>query len=37
VPLDVAALVATHEDGLMDGGFGDEDVSALARIPKRTD
>ena len=37
VPMDVAALVATQEDGLMDSGFGDEDVSAVARIPKRTD
>jgi hypothetical protein len=36
VPMDVAALVATQEDGLMDAGFGDEDVSAVARIPKRT-
>jgi len=36
VPMDVAALVATQEDGLMDSGFGDEDVSAVARIPKRT-
>jgi 3-hydroxyisobutyrate dehydrogenase-like beta-hydroxyacid dehydrogenase len=37
VPMDVAARVATQEDGLMDSGFGDEDVSAVARIPKRTD
>ena len=37
VPMDVAALVATQEDGLVDSGFGDEDVSAVARIPKRTD
>ena len=36
VPMDVAALVAAQEDGLMEGGFGDEDVSAVARIPKRT-
>src|SRR6476620_1348806 len=36
VPMDVAALVAAQEDGLVDGGFGDEDVSAVARIPKRS-
>jgi 3-hydroxyisobutyrate dehydrogenase len=37
VPMDVAALVAAQEDALMARGHGDEDVSAVARIPKRTD
>ena len=36
LPMDVAALVAEQEDALMAGGHGDEDVSALARLPKRT-
>jgi 3-hydroxyisobutyrate dehydrogenase len=36
VPMDVAALVAAQEDALMGQGHGDEDVSAVARIPKRT-
>jgi 3-hydroxyisobutyrate dehydrogenase len=36
VPMDVAALVAGQEDDLMGAGHGDEDVSALARVPKRT-
>jgi 3-hydroxyisobutyrate dehydrogenase-like beta-hydroxyacid dehydrogenase len=36
VPMDVAALVAAQEDALMGHGHGDEDVSAVARIPKRT-
>ncbi len=36
VPMDVAALVAAQEDDLMAAGHGDEDVSALARVPKRT-
>jgi len=35
LPLDVARLVAAQEDGLMAEGHGDEDVSALARLPKR--
>jgi 3-hydroxyisobutyrate dehydrogenase len=35
LPLDVAKLVAAQEDGLMAEGHGDEDVSALARLPKR--
>jgi DTW domain-containing protein YfiP len=34
-PLDVAALVAAQEDALIADGHGDEDVSALARIPRR--
>jgi 3-hydroxyisobutyrate dehydrogenase-like beta-hydroxyacid dehydrogenase len=33
--LDVSALVASQEDVLMGEGHGDEDVSALARLPKR--
>ncbi len=33
--LDVSALVAAQEDELIAAGFGDEDVSALARIAKR--
>jgi 3-hydroxyisobutyrate dehydrogenase-like beta-hydroxyacid dehydrogenase len=37
VPMDVAALVAAQEDALMGRGHGDEDVSAVARIPKHTD
>ena len=37
VPMDVAALVAAQEDALMGAGHGDEDVSAVARIPKHTD
>jgi 3-hydroxyisobutyrate dehydrogenase len=36
LPMDVAALVAAQEDALMAKGHGDEDVSALARLPKRT-
>jgi 3-hydroxyisobutyrate dehydrogenase-like beta-hydroxyacid dehydrogenase len=36
LPMDVAALVARQEDALMAQGHGDEDVSALARLPKRT-
>jgi 3-hydroxyisobutyrate dehydrogenase-like beta-hydroxyacid dehydrogenase len=36
LPMDVAALVAQQEDALMAQGHGDEDVSALARLPKRT-
>jgi 3-hydroxyisobutyrate dehydrogenase len=36
LPMDVAALVAAQEDALMAEGHGDEDVSALARLPKRT-
>ncbi len=35
LPLDVAQLVAAQEDTLMAEGHGDEDVSALARLPKR--
>jgi 3-hydroxyisobutyrate dehydrogenase-like beta-hydroxyacid dehydrogenase len=34
--LEVAGLVAGQEDALMAAGHGDEDVSALARVPKRT-
>jgi len=37
VPMDVAALVAAQEDALMERGHGDEDVSAVARLPKRSD
>jgi 3-hydroxyisobutyrate dehydrogenase-like beta-hydroxyacid dehydrogenase len=37
VPMDVAALVAAQEGALMAAGHGDEDVSAVARIPKHTD
>jgi 3-hydroxyisobutyrate dehydrogenase len=37
VPMDVAALVAAQEDALMHRGHGDEDMSAVARIPKHTD
>ena len=33
--LDVTTLVASQEDVLMGRGHGDEDVSALARLPKR--
>jgi 3-hydroxyisobutyrate dehydrogenase-like beta-hydroxyacid dehydrogenase len=36
LPMDVAALVAAQEDALMADGHGDEDVSAVARLPKRT-
>jgi 3-hydroxyisobutyrate dehydrogenase-like beta-hydroxyacid dehydrogenase len=36
LPMDVAALVARQEDALMVQSHGDEDVSALARLPKRT-
>jgi 3-hydroxyisobutyrate dehydrogenase len=35
LPLDVAQLVSAQEDALMAEGHGDEDVSALARLPKR--
>jgi 3-hydroxyisobutyrate dehydrogenase len=35
VPMEVAELVVAQEDRLMAGGHGDEDVSALARLPKR--
>jgi 3-hydroxyisobutyrate dehydrogenase len=35
LPLDVAKLVAAQENELMAEGHGDEDVSALARLPKR--
>jgi 3-hydroxyisobutyrate dehydrogenase-like beta-hydroxyacid dehydrogenase len=37
LPMDVAALVARQEDALIAQGHGDEDVSALARLPKRTE
>lgn len=37
VPMDVAALVAAQEDALIGRGHGDEDVSAVARLPKRSD
>jgi len=37
VPMDVAALVAAQEEALMHRGHGDEDVSAVARMPKHTD
>ena len=33
--LEISKLVAGQEDALIDGGFGDEDVSALARAAKR--
>ena len=33
--LDISKLVAGQEDALIDEGFGDEDVSALARAAKR--
>lgn len=36
VPMPVAGLVAAQEDELVTGGHGEEDVSALARLPKRT-
>jgi 3-hydroxyisobutyrate dehydrogenase len=35
VPMEVAKLVAAQEQTLMADGHGDEDVSALARLPKR--
>jgi 3-hydroxyisobutyrate dehydrogenase len=35
VPMEIAKLVAAQEDALMAEGHGDEDVSALARLPKR--
>ena len=35
--LAVSDLVLEQEDGLIAGGFGDEDVSALARVAKRRD
>jgi 3-hydroxyisobutyrate dehydrogenase-like beta-hydroxyacid dehydrogenase len=35
LPLPVSTLVAEQEDALMGEGHGDEDVSALARLPKR--
>ena len=31
----ISKLVAGQEDALIDEGFGDEDVSALARAAKR--
>ncbi len=37
LPLPVSALVAAQEDALMGEGHGDEDVSALARLPKRAE
>jgi 3-hydroxyisobutyrate dehydrogenase-like beta-hydroxyacid dehydrogenase len=37
LPLAVSTLVAAQEDTLMGEGHGDEDVSALARLPKRTE
>jgi 3-hydroxyisobutyrate dehydrogenase-like beta-hydroxyacid dehydrogenase len=36
LPMAVTETVAAQEDELMEAGHGDEDVSALARIPKRT-
>jgi 3-hydroxyisobutyrate dehydrogenase len=36
LPLAVTEAVAAQEDELMAAGHGDEDVSAVARIPKRT-
>jgi 3-hydroxyisobutyrate dehydrogenase-like beta-hydroxyacid dehydrogenase len=36
LPLAVTETVASQEDELMAAGHGDEDVSAVARIPKRT-
>lgn len=35
VPLAVADLVAKQEQGLVDAGFGDEDVSNLARVIRK--
>ncbi len=37
LPLAVSTLVAAQEGELMGKGHGDEDVSALARLPKRTE
>ena len=34
VPMPVTSLVADLEDGLVEAGFGDEDVSALARVAR---
>ena len=36
LPMAVSETVAAQEDELMAAGHGDEDVSAIARIPKRT-
>ena len=36
VPLALTSMVAAQEDGLVADGHGDEDVSALARVPKGT-
>src|SRR6185503_14900220 len=36
LPMAVSETVAAQEDELMAAGHGDEDVSAVARIPKRT-
>jgi 3-hydroxyisobutyrate dehydrogenase len=36
LPMAVSETVAGQEDDLMQAGHGDEDVSAVARIPKRT-
>jgi 3-hydroxyisobutyrate dehydrogenase len=35
IPLPVASYVATQEDGLIHGGHGDEDMSAIARVARR--
>ena len=35
VPLPVAGLVASMEDSLISGGYGDEDMSNLARVIRR--
>ena len=35
VPVPIASLVATIEDGLIAQGFGDEDMSNLARVIRR--
>jgi 3-hydroxyisobutyrate dehydrogenase len=35
LPLPVASYVATVEDGLIANGFGDEDMSAMARVVRR--
>ncbi len=37
LPLEVAALVAGIEEKLVEAGFGDEDVSNLARHPRAED
>ena len=36
LPLAVSSAVAAQEDELVEAGHGDEDVSAVARLPKRS-